>query len=96
VGWLCIALIFTDIFTLLNKTVIRSFYLVHTRFLNELYNLRSRIVHGQTVSNGELEKALPKAEDALRIVWRWYFDRYADEADNTAGIKEIGEQLVGG
>ncbi len=67
----------------------------HLRLLGELYNLRSRIVHGQTVSNEELERALPKAEGALRTVWRWYFDRYADKIDNAAGIKEIDEKLVG-
>ena len=64
--------------------------------LGELYNLRSRTVHGQTVSNEELEKALPKAEGALRMAWRWYFDRYADKIDNTVGIKGIDEKLVGG
>jgi len=68
----------------------------HLRLLGGLYNLRSRIVHGQTVSNMELEKALPKAESALRIVWRWYFDRYADKKDNAAGIQAIDEKLVGG
>ncbi len=66
------------------------------RLLRELYNLRSRIVHGQTVSNEELEKTLPEAEGALRTVWRWYFDRYADRKDNAAGIKAIDEKLVGG
>lgn len=66
------------------------------RILRELYNLWSRIVHGQTVSNEELEKALPEAEGALRTVWRWYFDRYADRKDNTAGIKAIDGKLVGG
>lgn len=68
----------------------------HLKLLDKLYNLRSRIVHGQTVSNDELEKALPKAEGALRTIWRWYFDRYADKRDNTAGIERIDEKLVGG
>jgi len=67
----------------------------HLRFFGELYRLRSRIVHGQTVSGEELEQALPKAESALRTVWRWYFDRYADRKDNRAGIEEIDEKLVG-
>ncbi len=64
--------------------------------LRELYNLRSRIVHGQSVSIDKLNKALPKAESALRTVWRWYFDRYANRKDNSAGIAEIDKKLVGG
>jgi len=67
----------------------------HLKLLRELYNLRSRIVHGQTISNEKLEEALPKAESALRTIWRWYFDRYADLEDNSAGIAAIDEKLVG-
>ncbi len=67
----------------------------HLKVLGELYNLRSRIVHGQTISNEKLEEALPEAESALRTIWRWYFDRYADRKDNSAGIAAIDENLVG-
>jgi hypothetical protein len=67
----------------------------YLRLLGELYDLRSRIVHGQTVSKEKLEEALPEAEGALRTVWRWYFDRYADREDNRAGIEGIDEKLVG-
>lgn len=66
----------------------------HIRYLRELYDLRSRLVHGQTISKAHLDLALPKAENALRTVWRWYFARYADEKDNRRGIEEIDKRIV--
>ena len=67
---------------------------VHIRRLRELYDLRSRIVHGQTVSTEQLELALPVAESALRTVWRWYFARHAERKNNRKGIEEIDQKLV--
>ncbi len=64
--------------------------------LRNLYNLRSHIVHGETVATEELDNAMPQAESALRSVWRWYFDHYPDEPNNRKGIEKIDEQLVGG
>lgn len=64
--------------------------------LRNLYDLRSKIVHGQTVGTEELAEAMPQAESALRSVWRWYFDHYSDEPNNHKGITHIDEQLVGG
>lgn len=68
----------------------------YLRLLGNLYNLRSKVVHRQTVSTEELDKAMPQAESALRSVWKWYFDHYPDEPDNRKGIEKIDEQLVGG
>lgn len=64
--------------------------------LNGLYNLRSRIVHGQAVGAGQLDAALPVAEDTLRHVWHWYFRNWPDEPNNNAGVGRIDELLVGG
>jgi hypothetical protein len=66
----------------------------HIRYLRELYDLRSRLVHGQTVSKEQLDLALPTAESALRTIWRWYFAKYAEEKDNRRGIEEIDKKLV--
>jgi len=67
---------------------------VHIRRLRELYDLRSRIVHGRTVSKDQLDLALPAAESALRTVWRWYFTKHARRKNNRAGIEEIDKKLV--
>ncbi len=64
--------------------------------LDRLYNLRSRIVHGQSVSASHLDEDLPIAEDALRHVWQWYFRNWPDEPNNNAGVGRIDELLVGG
>jgi hypothetical protein len=63
--------------------------------LNGLYNLRSHIVHGQAVGAGQLDAALPVAEDTLRRVWLWYFKNWSDQRDNKKGIDQIDEMLVG-
>ncbi len=67
---------------------------VHLKELRDLYNLRSRIVHGQPVSDEELEKSLPMAENALRHVWNWYFTHWYGENSNEQGITRIDEDLV--
>ena len=67
---------------------------VHLKALHDLYNLRSRIVHGQHVSDKELEKYLPMAENSLRRVWNWYFKHWYGESSNEAGIVRIDEDLV--
>lgn len=64
------------------------------RELRDLYDLRSRIVHGQAVSAEKLKQALPLAEGALRRVWNWYFTRWYAESSNEAGIEQIDEDLV--
>lgn len=69
----------------------RRFYLNSMR---NLYDLRSRIVHGQTVSSKQLDSALPEAESTLRKVWRWFFDKYTGQKDNRKGIEEIDKRLV--
>ena len=66
----------------------------YLRSLRNLYDLRSQIVHGQSVPTAQLDKAMPQAESALRSVWRWYFERYSDERNNRKGIEKIDEQLV--
>ncbi len=67
----------------------------YLRDLRSLYDLRSRIVHGGTVSNNEVEKFLPTAEDFLRRIWMWYFDNWTDEVNNKAALAWIDEELVG-
>ena len=59
------------------------------------YDLRSRIVHGQRVSDEDVDKALPLAEDALRRVWYWYFTHWYNENDNRNAIERIDEDLLG-
>ena len=66
------------------------------RRLGNLYELRSRVVHGQLPPAEALEKALPFAEAALRTTWHWYFERWYDEKDNRRGVAAIDEKLVGG
>jgi hypothetical protein len=67
----------------------------HLTALQDLYGLRSRIVHGERVESTELESALPVAEDALRLIWRWYFDNWYEEKSNRTAIRRIDELLVG-
>ena len=67
----------------------------HLVALRDLYDLRSRIVHGQVVAAEDLEKALPFAEGALRRVWSWYFAHWYSESDNRTAIAQIDENLVG-
>ena len=66
-----------------------------SRALNELYSLRSRVVHGMHSDESELAAAMPIAEDALRRVWRWYFDHYPSGGTNVAGINRIDLDLLG-
>lgn len=68
----------------------------HLKALEDLYNLRSRIVHGQHVRRDNLAAALPVAEEALRKVWRWYFTHWQTSKDNHAAIQRIDEQLLVG
>ena len=63
--------------------------------LQQLYNLRSRVVHGEGVDSAELAAALPFAERALRNVWQWYFVKYPNARDNRAGIARIDSELLG-
>ena len=63
--------------------------------LRSLYNLRSRIVHGEAASEEELATALPIAEDYLRRVWHWYFGRWFNEKDNGRGITHLDATLIG-
>ena len=72
----------------------RSDRKANIRMLRDLYDLRSRIVHGQEVSEEKLEKALPLAENALRRIWLWYFKHFRDRYSNHAGIERIDEELV--
>jgi len=67
---------------------------VYLNRLRDLYDLRSRIVHGKTVSKEKLGSALPAAESALRVVWRWFFNKHAERKDNQKGIEEIDQKLV--
>jgi hypothetical protein len=67
----------------------------HLVALRDLYDLRSRIVHGQVVPTEDLEKALPVAESALRRVWNWYFTHWYSESDNRTAIARVDEDLVG-
>jgi len=66
----------------------------YLRDLRELYNLRSRIVHGQPLRPEDLDTYLPIAEEALRRVWNWYFRRWYEEDSNEAGIESIDADLV--
>lgn len=63
--------------------------------LRELYDLRSRLVHGGKITDTKLEAMLPFAEDALRKVWRWFFRYWHDQNDNKKGVAQIDEDLVG-
>lgn len=63
--------------------------------LRDLYNLRSRIVHGGVVTEAELDANLPVGEEALRRIWRWYFTNWRHRSDNEDAIKEIDDRLVG-
>ncbi len=65
------------------------------KMLEELYDIRSRIVHGQRVKPGDLDRAIPFAEDALRRVWRWYFRNFRTKTDNAQGVDRIDALLVG-
>ena len=72
----------------------RSERKANIKILRDLYDLRSKVVHGQNVSEEKLEKALPQAENALRAIWRWYFKHFHDKSSNRAGIERIDEELV--
>ena len=63
--------------------------------LRELYDLRSKIVHGQNVSTAKLEQALPVAESSLRRIWNWYFANWYSDTNNGAAIDRIDDLLLG-
>ena len=67
----------------------------HVDTLRDLYDLRSRLVHGSRVPAQDLEKYLPLAENALRKVWRWFFTYWHDRKDNKEGVARIDQELVG-
>jgi Apea-like HEPN len=67
----------------------------HLRKLQTLYDLRSRIVHGQRSNPAEFGEALPYAETALRRIWTWYFNNWRDETDNRRALIDVDESLLG-
>ena len=67
----------------------------HVDTLRDLYDLRSRLVHGSRVPARDLEKYLPLAENALRKVWGWFFTYWHDRKDNKEGVARIDQELVG-
>src|SRR5262249_51789766 len=64
------------------------------RALRRLYDLRSRVVHGQAVSREEFEQSLPIAEHALRVVSGWFFKHWRRASSNEAGVEKIDNELV--
>jgi hypothetical protein len=62
--------------------------------LGKLYGLRSSIAHGNYVANGIFEEYLPFAENSLRTIWKWYFDKYSHEKNNNLGVKRIDSDFV--
>ena len=58
--------------------------------LNEFYEVRSRIVHGELVVNPELFRAKTNGENMLRDIWWWF---YEDGAKPEESIRKIDDRI---
>lgn len=62
--------------------------------LRDLYNLRSRLVHGENLEPDKLGESVDLAEEALRSCWHWFFNNRPGDSDNKKGIDEIDSRLL--
>ena len=62
--------------------------------LRDLYNLRSRVVHGENLELDKLGESVDLAEEALRSCWHWFFNNRPGDSDNKKGIDEIDSRLL--
>ncbi len=63
--------------------------------LNKLYEVRSKVVHGGA-DKDTVVGCVPRAEDALRYVLRWFMDDSRWKCDVKAIVKELDEKMVEG
>jgi len=64
--------------------------------LNGLYKVRSEVVHGGGANKHKVADCIPKAEDALRHVLRWFMDDRRWKCDPRAIVKKLDEMMVEG
>jgi len=60
--------------------------------LRDFYELRSKIVHGEAVTNPALHLAKVNGERMLREIWWWYFEEGESPDDN---IRKIDDRISG-
>ena len=61
--------------------------------LRNLYDLRSKIVHGAQPDRARLTTSTAAAESALRGVWHWYFENWTSEKSTKKPIERIDQLL---
>jgi hypothetical protein len=61
--------------------------------INDLYGMRSKIVHGSKTQKAAITDMSPFAESTLRTVWRWFFDRWQNKQNSDAGVLAIDTLL---
>lgn len=62
--------------------------------LRNLYDLRSKIVHGVFVEPSKLNESVDLAEEALRACWNWFFANCSGDSNNKNGIEQIDRKLL--
>lgn len=62
--------------------------------MGEIYDLRSRVVHG-TASLAQVDLLVLRAEEVFKLILRWYIDHAKSIGDNKMIVKEIDEAIVG-
>ena len=63
------------------------------RKLLDLYNLRSKIVHGENLESNELSDSVDLAEEALRTCWHWFFTNWSEDSNNINAIDQIDSRV---
>lgn len=63
--------------------------------LTQIYTLRSDVVHGNA-NVGKVTDLVPKAEDALRSILRWFLEHLEDSGDPSDFVRKLDEGLVEG